>query len=316
MSGMAMSPRRQRRAPEGPEVGCRATGGARAAVVLLVAALVVGACSGSSGSSGDGSLSRDGGPGAGRVRATPTTPDTVATTTTGALPGSTGTTATTAPPATTAPRLAPARVPAGTDAVVEKHVDGDTIVVSGGRKVRLIGIDTPETKDPRKPVQCFGREAALVTASLVPVGERVRLVADVEPFDRYGRTLAYVYRLRDGLFVNAELVRLGYASVYTYPPNVAHAEEFVALGRRAREAGAGLWGACGGPGVPAGTPAGSGGGGTGGGGGSCSPAYPTVCIPPPPPDLDCGEVAARRFRVVAPDPHRFDRDGDGVGCES
>lgn len=56
--------------------------------------------------------------------------------------------------------------------------------------------------------------------------------------------------------------------------------------------------------------------GGGGGGGNCDPAYPTVCIPPPPPDLDCGQVAFTNFRVLAPDPHNFDSDGDGVGCET
>ena len=93
--------------------------------------------------------------------------------------------------------------------------------------MRLIGIDTPETKDPRKPVQCFGREASARTKQLLPAGTAVRLVYDVERNDRYGRTLAYVFDARDGRFVNAVLVRDGYASVYTYPPNVAHADEFV-----------------------------------------------------------------------------------------
>ncbi len=273
-----------------------------ALVSALVVALVLASCSASG--SGGRSLRDDSGPvrGAG--------PDTTRPTTAPTSSSSTSTTPAPPAPATTplSPVPTPTPIPAGTDAVVERHVDGDTIVVVAGRKVRLIGIDTPETHDPRKPVQCFGREAALFTASLLPVGERVRLVADVEPLDRYGRTLAYVYRLRDGLFVNAELVRRGYASAYTYPPDVAHADELVALARQAREAGAGLWGACGGPGVPAGRAA--------TGTGACSPAYPTVCIPPPPPDLDCRDVAARRFEVLPPDPHGFDRDGDGVGCES
>lgn len=142
------------------------------------------------------------------------------------------------------PGQATATVPAGIDFTVERVVDGDTIVVSGGRTVRLIGVDTPETKDPRRPVGCFGKEASDFTTSLVPRGARVRLVGDVEQRDRYDRTLAYVYRLRDGLFVNAELLRRGYAQVLTIPPNVAHAEEFVTLAGQARAAGAGLWQAC------------------------------------------------------------------------
>lgn len=123
-------------------------------------------------------------------------------------------------------------------------VDGDTLVVDGGHHVRLIGLDTPETKDPRRPVQCFGREAAAFLLSLLPRGTGVRLVGDVEQHDQYDRTLAYVYRLPDGLFVNAELVRNGYAQVLTISPNVVHADEFVAMAAEARSAGRGLWSAC------------------------------------------------------------------------
>jgi len=146
--------------------------------------------------------------------------------------------------------LAPASgdLPAGLEVTVERVVDGDTIVVSGGERVRLIGIDTPETKDPRRPVGCFGEQASNFTASLLPSGSRVRLVGDVEPRDRYQRLLAYAYRLPDGLFVNAELLRRGFAQVLTIPPNVAHTERFVALSREAREADRGLWGACAGAG--------------------------------------------------------------------
>lgn len=208
------------------------------------------------------------------------------------------------PPVTVGPRST--GLPAGDDELIERVIDGDTIVVGDGERVRLIGIDTPETKDPREPVGCFGREASSYTDDLLPAGTAVRLAYDVERTDRYGRTLAYVYRASDGLFVNAALVRDGYAYAYTYPPNVAHSEEFVALQREAREADRGLWGACpvGGeiPGEPGGT--------------DCDAAYPDVCIPPPPPDLDCADVTERRFTVVAPDPHRFDADGNGLGCES
>jgi micrococcal nuclease len=199
-------------------------------------------------------------------------------------------------------------LPAGEDATVTRVVDGDTVVVRlAGREVtvRLIGIDTPETKDPREPVQCFGREASARTEQLLAGGTSVRLVYDVERNDRYGRTLAYLYDAGAGRFVNAALVRDGYASAYTYPPNVAHADEFVALQREAREAGRGLWGACAVSSEPEPEPA----------GGACDPAYPDVCVPPSPPDLDCGDVTARGLRVLAPDPHRFDSNGDGLGCE-
>lgn len=123
-------------------------------------------------------------------------------------------------------------------------VDGDTVIVRGGHFVRLIGIDTPETKDPRRPVQCFGPQAAAFLESLLPRGTGVRLVGDTEARDAYDRTLAYAYRLPDGLFVNAELVRQGYAQVLTIPPNVAHTDELVALAAEARNDGRGLWSAC------------------------------------------------------------------------
>jgi micrococcal nuclease len=129
---------------------------------------------------------------------------------------------------------------------VVRVVDGDTVrVVQDGREeaVRYIGIDTPESVKPGSPVECFGKAASRANARLVE-GERVRLVEDVESHDRYGRRLAYVYRLRDGLFVNAELVRRGFATPATYPPNVAHADRFAELARAARRERRGLWSAC------------------------------------------------------------------------
>ena len=132
---------------------------------------------------------------------------------------------------------------------VVKVVDGDTIHVQVGsvrEKVRYIGVDTPETKDPRRPVGCFGQKASDFNARLVD-GERVRLIRDVEERDRYGRLLAYVFRDRDALFVNAELARLGYAQPLTIAPNVRYADRFAALAREAREDGRGLWSACGEP---------------------------------------------------------------------
>jgi micrococcal nuclease len=128
---------------------------------------------------------------------------------------------------------------------VVRVVDGDTIRVrlDGGRieRVRYIGIDTPESVKPGTPVQCFAKKASHFNASLVS-GRRVTLKTDAEERDRYGRLLAYVYA--DGEFVNRELVARGYARTLTIPPNVAHADEFARLARRAREAGAGLWQAC------------------------------------------------------------------------
>lgn len=146
--------------------------------------------------------------------------------------------------ATVAPTTAAAALPAGDAATVERVVDGDTIVLVGGERVRLIGVDTPETKDPRKAVQCFGVEASAHTTGLLPSGTPVRIVHDVERRDRYGRTLAYVYREADGLFVNADLVANGYAQILTIPPNVAHVDEFRALQTGARDTNRGLWGSC------------------------------------------------------------------------
>ena len=108
--------------------------------------------------------------------------------------------------------------------------------------------------------------------------------------------------------VNLELVRTGFAAVSTYPPDVKYVDVLLAAQREAREAGAGLWGDQPEPSPTATT--------TTGGGASCDPSYPTVCIPPPPPDLDCGDVPFRNFKVVGADPHRFDGNHDGVGCET
>src|SRR5690348_10982793 len=134
------------------------------------------------------------------------------------------------------------------DGTVVRAVDGDTIIVEGGggriEDVRLLGIDTPETVDPRRPVGCYGPEASAFTKHLV-AGRRVTLRYDRELHDRYGRFLAYVWLAGPRpLFVNAELVRRGYARSYPFPPNTAHAALFAALERSAAVAGKGLWHAC------------------------------------------------------------------------
>ena len=112
-----------------------------------------------------------------------------------------------------------------------------------GERVRLIGFDTPESGKPDTPVQCFAEEASHFAEQLLK-GRRVRLVRDVEEPDRDGRLLAYAYREPDDLFVNAELVRQGYARTATFPPNVRFVDELAALARQAREAGRGLWNRC------------------------------------------------------------------------
>lgn len=146
-----------------------------------------------------------------------------------------------------ADRAAPADAASGPQAAhVLRVVDGDTIIarVAGRReRIRYIGIDTPESVKPNTPVQCFAIAASRRNKSLIG-GRQVTLRFDVERRDRYGRLLAYVYRDSDGLFVNADLVRGGYAVPMTIPPNVRHANEFVRLAREARRAGRGLWSAC------------------------------------------------------------------------
>ena len=181
-------------------------------------------------------------------------------------------------------------------------VDGDTVDVrlAGGRRerVRLIGIDTPERGE------CYAGQAT-AAARRVAYGRRVVLRGDAtqDTRDRYGRLLAYVWV--DGREdVGHRLVREGYAAVYVYSrpfTRLAAYRSAEAIARRLRPS---VWGcgASGGAIPPPST-------------GRCDPSYPDFCIPPPPPDLDCADVAGKAFRVVGADPHRFDGDRDGVGCE-
>jgi micrococcal nuclease len=139
-------------------------------------------------------------------------------------------------------------------AVVTHVVDGDTIDVEiGGRteRVRLIGIDTPETKRPDTPVECYGPEASEFTAHLLPEGTEVRIERDVVGRDDYGRVLGYVHRLDQGsaearteVFVNMEILEQGFARPLTIEPNSTFAREFAAAARRAERNDVGLWAAC------------------------------------------------------------------------
>lgn len=147
-----------------------------------------------------------------------------------------------APGGGTAAATAAAREPAW--ARVTRVVDGDTIEVAldgGTEDVRYIGVDTPETVKPGEPVQCFGPQASELNHELVD-GETVRLVFDRELRDVYGRLLAYVHV--GETFVNAELVREGYARTLEIPPNTARADRLATLESRAGRAGLGLWSAC------------------------------------------------------------------------
>jgi len=136
-------------------------------------------------------------------------------------------------------------LPGSVTVQVTRVVDGDTIEVrlrAEEEDVRYIGVDTPETVEPGEPVDCFGPRASHFNEDLVE-GEEVRLVFDTELRDDYGRLLAYVYR--GDRFVNAELVRRGYARSLTIPPNDRFAALFRRAEHRAGVAGRGLWGACG-----------------------------------------------------------------------
>ncbi|OGG42492.1 hypothetical protein A3A21_02790 [Candidatus Jorgensenbacteria bacterium RIFCSPLOWO2_01_FULL_45_25b] len=126
-------------------------------------------------------------------------------------------------------------------------IDGDTIEIEGGEKVRYIGIDAPESVDPRRKVECFGKEAAEKNKELVE-GKEVALEKDISERDKYGRLLRYVYvKNADGaeLFVNAELVKEGYANTSTYPPDVTQSALFREKEKEARVKKIGLWGSCG-----------------------------------------------------------------------
>ncbi len=151
-------------------------------------------------------------------------------------------------------RDAPPSLPAGTGTVV-RPVDGDTVVVSVGgveEPVRLIGIDTPESVAPDRPIECYGPEAKERAAELLPAGTLVRLERDVEARDKYDRLLAYVYRAEDDLFINLVLVQEGYAESFAYPPNTAHQASFDRAEAEAKAANRGLWPRCGGTDTPIG----------------------------------------------------------------
>lgn len=229
------------------------------------------------------------------------------------------------------------------EAQVMRVIDGDTIEVGvGGKKtsVRIIGVDAPETNGP--PL-CYGQEASAEAAKLIErAGGRVLLERDVSETDRYGRLLRYVWLDHpDGRrMLNEELVKSGYAQVTTYPPDVKYEEMFLAAERIAKAERRGLWGACESFGAPLPTP--------------IRPPRPTPTVPPivdvpaptarrgtePTPDIpapsgglrydpngpdrDCGDFSthdeAQRFFIAAGgperDPHKLDRDSDGVACET
>ena len=251
-------------------------------------------------------------------------------------------TATPRPPTNTPKPSSTPLHPPGQEATVSRIVDGDTIDVSiDGTEytIRYIGMDTPERGMP------FFDEATAANADLVE-GQTIILVKDVSETDRYNRLLRYVYLL-DGTFVNAELVKQGYAQSATYPPDVAHEEIFNKLMQEARVSELGLWASppTKTPAPPTNTPMPL--------PTNTSIPLPTNTIPPPPPptntpepppppppaqncdpgyigvciqigigDYDCAGGSGNGpnyvqgpFQVVGPDPHGLDGDNDGWGCE-
>ena len=228
---------------------------------------------------------------------------------------------------TTAVTAAPAREPEGPSEgpdqsgfTVRSVVDGDTVSLDDGRTIRLAQVDAPETN------QCFGSESTAALRRLVD-GKQVTLrrPEGAPATDRYGRTLGEL--LVDGVSTHEQLIRDGAAEWYE---QFAHedtdlARRLQAAEAEARAAGRGLWSACSSGATPpsttpattttsppiqplAGQPR-----------SGCEPAYPDDCIPPAPPDLDCGSATVRRrIRVdhTHGDPHRFDANKDGWGCES
>jgi endonuclease YncB( thermonuclease family) len=131
--------------------------------------------------------------------------------------------------------------PVGDFAKVIRVIDGDTIEIEGGERVRYIGMNTPETVDPRKPVQCFGVEASNENKELVE-GKTVRLEKDISERDKYGRLLRYVF-IGD-IFINLELVKRGFAYADTIPPDIKYQDLFLKAQQSARSAKIGLWRVC------------------------------------------------------------------------
>lgn len=178
---------------------------------------------------------------------------------------------------------------------VTKVIDGDTIVLENGEILRYIGIDTPESSDPRKPVECFSKEASQKNKELVE-GKLVSLETDISERDKYQRLLRYVWV--GEVFVNDYLVREGYATSVSYPPDIKYQEQFRQAQLEARDNNRGLWSSCGG-----------------------NAASSSVLGSE---DKDCGDFKtqseAQDFFISqggpGSDPHKLDRDGDGKVCES
>lgn len=201
--------------------------------------------------------------------------------------------------------------------------DGDSINVlyAGQREqVRLVGIDTRESGGPYQDVECYGPEAADFLKRLLAIGGTIALEQDVEDRDQYGRMLRWVWAdfgTGEVYLLNEALLRAGYAERYRDTPNQRYLDELLDAEAFAQDHQLGLWSTCERgvsqsaseslPSVDADVPDDAPPG--------CDTAYPDVCIPSPPPDLQCSDISDRGFRVLPPDPHSFDGNFDGVACE-
>lgn len=204
---------------------------------------------------------------------------------------------------------------------VARVIDGDTLELDTGKRVRLVQIDAPEAQG-----ECYGRKSGTVLRKLLPVGMQVRIVRDhrLDNVDRYGRLLRYVFR--GGKNVNLVLVQRGAASVWFFDGDRGrYAAKLARAADRARDQGRGAWGACDAsydfsrawtvrhqptPEPDPATPV-----------SNCHPSYEGACLDPNSSDYDCaggegnGPDYTGPVRVVGPDDYGLDADGDGVGCE-
>jgi micrococcal nuclease len=196
--------------------------------------------------------------------------------------------------------------------------DGDTleVVLNGQLKsVRLVGVDAPEAGGPYQEIECFGLEGTDFLVWLLGFDGQLFIEQDQEHQDRYGRLLRWVWLdLGDGevYLVNEAVIRAGYAERFRDTPNRRYVDELIQAEEFAERYNLGLWGSCG-SGFVIGAPAivsPARDAHT-----NCDPAYPDVCIPSPPPDLECRDIPHARFRALPPDPHNFDGNQDGVACE-
>ncbi len=167
---------------------------------------------------------------------------------------------------------------------VTRVIDGDTVDVEGGHRIRLVLVDAPELSETGGQ-EAKGYLTSLCLGKLALIDEDDFQVGE----DPYGRVLAVINC--GGTNANAAMISSGYADTYS---RFCSASEF----------GSESWTGCSSPPPPPPPTE------------DCDPAYPDVCIPSPPPDLDCGDIPYRNFRVLPLDPHHFDGDGDGIGCES